>query len=406
MLKRTGPVHVNGRERLLAIGRMLVQSTETGDVLHNIADGICEATRYDRAVIVQYDRKRGRLRGRAGCGVPPEDVARVDVPVEDVPVFGEVKNLRRPRVIYGPNIESAIPPDYAQLFQVYGTLIVEGLYSDRLGLLGAVFTDRSGRTFEPTSHELETLQDYTGLAALSFQNALLFEESRQFAALVERSRIAAELHDGVTQQLFSAELDLQELLGSDDLSSDSRDAVERIISRVKCGSRQLRAALFEVSQGDQEFRDVNTNGTILDAVQVQLDDFLDYSDVSADFESFGTGPEPAGIGRDLVLRVVREGLANIAKHAGATQAHILLRRGQTWWMVEVHDDGAGDPTSLRLDLAQHHGRSTFGLRSLAADASRLGGRMWVSSAPRLGGVRVSVSVPVGRAPAPPYGGAK
>lgn len=404
MLKRTPAVPANGRERLLAIGRLLVQSTETGDVLHNIADGICEATGYDRAVIVQYDRAMGRLRGRAGCGVPAEHVARVDVPVEDVPVFGEVKNLRRTRVIYGPNIESAIPSEYAQLFQVYGTLVVEGLYSERLGLLGAVFTDRSGRIFKPSSRELATLQDYAGLAALSFQNALLFEESRQLAAVVERSRIAAELHDGVTQQLFAAELDIQEVLDSDSLMEDSREVVERLASRIKCGSRQLRAALFEVSQGEYQTRDVNTNVPIVDAVQACLDEFLGYSGISADFECFGNGPEPSGLGRDLVLRVAREGLANIAKHAGATQAHIILRCGQTWWTVEVHDDGGGDPRSLRLDLAQQRGRSSFGLRSLVADASRLGGRLWVSSAPCLGGVQVSVSVPV--SPHPPNGGGR
>ena len=70
---------------------------------------------------------------------------------------------------------------------------------------------------------------------------------------------------------------------------------------------------------------------------------------------------------------------------------VVLRCGRRWWTVEVHDDGAGDPQFVRECAAK---ATSFGLFSLVSDTARVGGRFWVAEAPALGGVRLSVSVPV------------
>lgn len=402
MSKRFMPRASHTRERLVEIGRSLLESTDTEEVLRNIARGICEATGYERAVIVQYQRRRGQLLGRAGCGVSAEDVARIQEPPDAVPIFSEVQLSREPIVIPPEQVRGAIPDTYAQIFHVHGTLIVNALHSDRLGLLGAVFTDRSGRKFDPTARELETVQDYSDLAALSFQNALLFERSKKLGVLVERSRLAAELHDGVTQELFAASMDVAELRQVDDLPANARDIVDRLATRIGSGSHQLRSALSELAQQNEE---CGSADSVMEAVQAQLDDFVNHSSISVDLESYGDGPEPVDLSRDLVVRTVREGLANVVKHAYGTQSRVVLRRGRTWWTVEVLDDGFGDPSGVRVALARS-ARTTFGLRSLASEAAKVGGRLWVSNAPRLGGMRVSVAVPVGRALSPPFGGAE
>lgn len=378
------------REHLVEIGRSLLQSTGTQDVLQDIAQGICKATGYDRAVIVQYDRSHRLLIGRAGYGVPAEDVARIQEIPEDIPVFPELQRVRGPIVFPTDRTHQAIPSVYAHLFHVTGTLIVNPLHSDRLGLLGAVFTDRSGSVFESTSQELTALQDYADLAALSFQNALLLERSRDLAALVERNRLAADLNDGVTQQLFGAEMDIAELCATKDLSEDAKLIVERLSERVSSGSHQLRKALFKLVEQDTQY---DSPGMVMDAVRAHLQDFTDHCDLSTDLESYGHGPEPIGLSRDVVLRTVREGLANVAKHANGTQARVILRCGLSWWTVEVLDDGWGDPRYVRVGLARAE-QVSFGLHSLANDTNNLGGRLWVSTAPQLGGMRVSVSVPV------------
>ncbi|MEV4731863.1 histidine kinase [Saccharopolyspora sp. NPDC049426] len=401
MSERIVPAIAAARGRLVEIGRLLLQSTETDEVLQNIASGICEATGYDRAVIVHYDRTTGRLVGKAGYGVRSQDVATIDERPEAIPIFADAMQATRPVVVLPSEVSQAIPSKYAELFDVSGPLVVNALRSDRFGVLGAAFMDRGGRDFDPTRQELNILRDYSDLAALSFQNALLFEHSRELAALIERGRIAADLHDGVTQQLFAAGLDIRELTQTD-LPPDAREVVQRLSNRIDCGSRQLRAALFEVAR-EQRARD--SDRSVMDAVRDHLDDFLERCDVATDLEERGDGPDPVGLSRQLVLRTVREGLGNIAKHADATQAMVILRRGRAWWTVEVLDDGVGEPSDVRIDLV-HHKLSSFGLQSLANDAQRIGGRLWVSRAPGLGGLRVSVSVPVSQALAPPFGGAK
>ncbi|MGH3466751.1 MAG: hypothetical protein ACRDQF_03335, partial [Thermocrispum sp.] len=67
---------------------------------------------------------------------------------------------------------------------------------------------------------------------------------------------------------------------------------------------------------------------------------------------------------------------------------------RAWWTVEIEDDGVGDSADVRTRLSQPVGLS-FGLSSLADEAARLGGRLWVSRAQRLAGISLSVSVPVG-----------
>jgi len=112
--------------------------------------------------------------------------------------------------------------------------------------------------------------------------------------------------------------------------------------------------------------------------------------------TIGSGPEPVGAAREVAVRAVREGLANARKHAVATRASVTVRRGRRWWKVDVDDDGIGDEHTLRGYMTDTSGGS-YGLRSLALESARAGGRLWITSAPGLGGIRLSVSVPAGPA---------
>jgi signal transduction histidine kinase len=132
--------------------------------------------------------------------------------------------------------------------------------------------------------------------------------------------------------------------------------------------------------------------TVVDLIRDRLDEFRAHSDINVDFDVRGTGPEPAVECRDVLVRAVREGLTNVIKHANATQVTVALRRDTKGWAVQVDDDGMGRAAEVRRLLTLTKAES-FGLPSLAADAARLGGRFWVSAAPRLGGVSIGVEAP-------------
>jgi signal transduction histidine kinase len=203
--------------------------------------------------------------------------------------------------------------------------------------------------------------------------------------------LAAELHDGLSQQLFAAELDIHELRCTPGLSPEVHRVLDRLASRLEIGSKELRGALFKMLEAEREQEDLLA---VTDRIRDAIADFRARHAGTATLEVEGTGPEPGTAASRLLLRTVREGLANVAKHAEASAALVVLRRGRRWWTVEVHDDGTGDPALVRDSVA---GATSFGLYSLVNEASRVGGRLWVERAPGLGGVQLNVSVPVGPA---------
>ena len=216
--------------------------------------------------------------------------------------------------------------------------------------------------------------------------AAALRESRAESAV---HLLAAELHDGLSQQLFAAELDVHELRCTPGLSPEVNRVLDRLANRLEMGSKELRGALFKMLEAEREHEELVR---VADRIRDALTDFRDRHVLGATLDVHGTGPEPDTAAARLLLRTVREGLANVAKHAGAAQVLVVLRRGRRWWTVEVHDDGAGDPGAVRLCAIE---ATSFGLFSLLTESSRVGGRLWVTQSPSLTGVQLSVSVPVG-----------
>jgi signal transduction histidine kinase len=204
-----------------------------------------------------------------------------------------------------------------------------------------------------------------------------------------RDRTLAErLHDGLSQQLFAAELDLHELRAHPDLPDEVRAVVDRLSLRVAAGSRQLREALLGVRTEAESVAPLPEALAEVTAVAAAECPALDVA-----VQVTGEGPAPSLRARRVLLRAAREGLANVIKHADAAHALVVLRRGPRWWTVEVHDDGRGDPAAVRASMAQ---RRSFGLDSLLANASPVGGRLAVLPSAELGGILLTMAVPVHR----------
>jgi signal transduction histidine kinase len=204
------------------------------------------------------------------------------------------------------------------------------------------------------------------------------------------AQLAAELHDGLSQELFAAELDLHELRCLPGLTQEAREVVERIGRRLSAGAHQLRSVLLSTLEGEQSGDPVPA---VAEGAQDLIDRFVRAHSIRAELAVTGEGPVPTASAARLLLRAVREGLANVAKHAGAARVEVLLRRDERWWTVVVCDDGSGDPESVRSQVAAAR---SFGLCSLRTDAARVGGRLTLDTAEGLGGVRLTVRVPAGQ----------
>lgn len=222
----------------------------------------------------------------------------------------------------------------------------------------------------------------------------------------ERNRIALELHDSVSQSVLCAGLtidgcrqDLAAVTGGVALAERLGSAQEQIST----ASEQLRSVIYALHHS----RGSDDAAGLPELLAELAGQHRPQLDVTVRIEG-----RPIALGRDIcheLDRTVGEALFNVAMHAHASRATVLLRYGATELLLSISDDGTGDPAALRrhLRLASRiacDGRHR-GLANMAARARKLGGRLSIRRSP-LGGVRIEVRVPITAIPADALGPAE
>jgi signal transduction histidine kinase len=252
---------------------------------------------------------------------------------------------------------------------------------------------------QPIDHRTLSTQLYIAVAALTtlFLTAVVSERersSRDLAearrtegdrAVEERRRIARDLHDSVSQALFSTVLHTrtaQKALGPDGASPSGRVAqsLSAIAELTKSVQSEMRALIFELR------RDPVHDGLVsalsrhaaglraADAPTIRVE-----GPASRLALSDGVETQLYGIGR--------EALVNVVKHAHATAAFVRVEAQDGQVLIEVVDNGRGfDPSE------GHPGH--FGLDSMRSRATEIGGRLTIASSPGYGTV-VRVRAPAG-----------
>jgi signal transduction histidine kinase len=248
------------------------------------------------------------------------------------------------------------------------------------GVIGAFYLadKEDGGGFGVADQELIEL--LAAHAAIAVTNARLYERSHELSIVSERNRLALELHDAVSQKLFSLVL-TAEAAGTvlDRDGAAARAQVERLRRLAREALDELRSLVLELRPPDLE-RD-GLGRTLRKHVEVLRG--LHAASVECDVDAALTlGPEAD---RDL-LRVAQEALHNALRHAGADHVRVSLHARDGAVALEVRDDGAGfDPEDP--ELRSRH----LGLTSMEERARRLGGRLDIASRPGAGAtVRLEV----------------
>jgi two-component system nitrate/nitrite sensor histidine kinase NarX len=234
-----------------------------------------------------------------------------------------------------------------------------------LSLLGFtephVFTEEERRVF------LALVQR----ASLAIENAQLYERAQELAAVEERQRLARELHDAVTQTLFSASL-ISEALP--DLWKSDPDQGQQLLQTL----RQLsRGALAEMRTLLMELRPAALADADLKDLMRQLAQAVTGREgipVTVTVEEPGDLPPDV---RVALYRIAQEALNNVVKHAEANAAHVRLRSPPGQVELQISDDGRGfDPQSVPSDC--------LGLGIMHERAAAIGARLEIESEPGQG----------------------
>jgi signal transduction histidine kinase len=200
--------------------------------------------------------------------------------------------------------------------------------------------------------------------------------------LEERTRWAMQIHDGLTQSVTSAILELQTLRHR--ITTDPEGAVavlHEIETEIREDLRHIRELLFEMTSEDVITSEPTLAALIRDfAARWRLPATVT---VEGDIEALDDATVEAA------YAIASEALANAAKHSGAPDAHVALSVDADSLRIEVQDRGRG---MVAMPDTDPH----FGIRIMKARAEALGGSLDMTSIPGHGTTVVAV-IPVTRA---------
>lgn len=233
-----------------------------------------------------------------------------------------------------------------------------------------------------TPDESRLYQSFANLLALAVTNQQLLSQSRRVATLEERQRLARELHDSVTQSLFSITLTtrtVRRLLASD--LERATCALDQLQELAQGALAEMRALIFELRPAALQ------QEGLVNALRKHADATKSRHHLTVEFEHRGERRLPEGH-EEALYRVAQEALNNIVKHAQAQTVRIFLDLESATVTLTISDDGSGfDPDSPTL--------KGMGLFTMRERVGPLGGTLAIESSPGNGTtVRVTVPVPL------------
>ena len=197
----------------------------------------------------------------------------------------------------------------------------------------------------------------------------------------ERSRVARELHDGISQMLvgvrYALELTRRKLNLAQAPAMDSLqkgiDGLGGAIQEVRRISRDLRPGVLD---------DLGLGP----ALQALTDDFSTRTGIVCTFETVVFRNRLDQEARIALYRIAQEALTNIERHAGATSVFVSLKGNRKGGLLIVRDNGRG------MQWPQPKGAGGLGLRNMAERIEQLGGSFKITSGPD--GTSIAAQVPL------------
>ena len=280
---------------------------------------------------------------------------------------------------------------------VYAEIAVPIVLGD--SVLGVLNVEADEALGESDAELLRFVADQMGVA---IANARLHAVAHKLATNEERNRLARELHDSVTQLLFSMTLIAQSLGAAwkrDPAEGERR--VARLLELSQAALAEMRALLSELRPGSDTPPGSETAPVARAADAIRRHGLVGAlrrhcRDLGADglrviFSARGYVASPGGHEYEL-FRIAQEALHNVAKHANARVVELTLSTTTAATVLRVCDDGTGFGGGMP---DAHSGRTWpgLGLRTMRERAESLGAHFTVQSSPG-GGTTVEVSVPL------------
>ncbi len=249
---------------------------------------------------------------------------------------------------------------------------------ERLGHMILV-KDDLGLPFQ--KHEIELAETIANDIAAAIENDRLTEQAQAAAVDAERQRLARELHDSVTQSIYSLVLLSSgwESMARQGKLEDPVDAFRRLGSIGQQALREMRLLLHQLRPSILE------DEGLVKAIQQRLDTVEKRSNIEAQLVIDGNFDHLPEKVEDELYHIAQEALNNTLRHARAQSVKVFMRESENKVILCVEDDGVGFDTSI-----QHSG---MGLINIQDRVKAISGELSIIS--EVGrGTQMTVSVDI------------
>jgi signal transduction histidine kinase len=365
-------------EALFRADETLYRSLRLNDVLQALVDVAVDILQADTTSVLVWDALRERLVMGAARGYGDVAMAYLARGLREG-ITWHVAQSNEPIAVEDACVDARVSRPIVDSEGIRSLLHVPIRVDGTVfGVFGVNY--REPRRF--TGQEERLLLALAQRAALAIENARLFERAQGKAALEERQRLARELHDSVSQALFSIALGARTartLLDRD--PSQAAPPLDYVLNLAEAGLAEMRALIFELRP-----ESLATEGLVV-ALEKQAAALQARHTIETDL---GLCPEPDAplVVKEALYRIAQEALHNVVKHARATRVGIQLACEVGGLTLDVYDDGVGfDPDG---EFPGH-----LGLRSMRERVMALGGALEIASAPGQG-THTRACIPIDR----------
>ncbi|MBI2304297.1 MAG: GAF domain-containing sensor histidine kinase [Chloroflexi bacterium] len=371
---------------LLAVGKVVTSSVDLDELLDASLDTIIEVTSADAAEmwLMEADGELAmvchggahreafleRTRFPVGEGIPGLVAQSLEpLVVHDLP--SEPRFLRQGVTRAGFQTFCALPIRHQR--KLVGVLAVAALSAEALR--------------EP--RQLRLLESIGEWLALAIENAHLYQQVQDLAALRERERIAREMHDGMAQMLGF--INTQTMAVKKLLSNGQLEEARAELTTMESVARDLYA---DVREGILGLRvTAHSQKKLIPALREYVERYTEAFGVPVEISASPTAESfrLASNAEIQLIRVVQEALTNVRKHSKATSVTITFQGNDGKFEVTITDNGRG----FDLTRLPSTGWPRFGLQTMRERAEAVGGTLHIETTPGHG-TKVVVSLPISR----------
>lgn len=318
-------------EALRDTALILTSTLHLSEVLDRILANVGQVVPHDTADVMFIEDGEARIvrsRGYSQWGMTLQDVKFA---IADTSTLRQMLETQQPILI--PDVRQYAAwvslPQTEFMRSYMGVPII--LQSEIIGFLN--LTSTTVDYFTPV--QADHLQAFAAQAAIAIQNAQLFEQAQTLAVMEERQRLAYDLHDAVSQMLFSSSLLSESLPRLWRRRPERVEAQLEQLTRLNWGAHaELRNLLMELSPSNL----LKTNMTeLLRQLALAISARTNLK-ISTQVQGQHTFPPDVHM---TLYRITQEALNNTVKHARATQVDISLITMNNTTVLRVKDNGRG-----------------------------------------------------------------